>query len=328
MQSKFDRRTVLKAGAAFAAASVIPAWAQDKPKLRFAAVFSDKDIRAEMMKVFAKEIEADFTVEPFLGGTLFKQGTELVALQRDNLELGNIAPQDISKQVPAWSILTSAYLFRDANHLTKFFASDLGAQMKKMVEDQLKVKILGPTFFGTRQVGLKPKKKITTPADMAGHQAADAAGRRVAAPRPLDRREPDADGLCRDLHRPADRRDRRPGQPAAQRAEHEVLRGDVADRADLAPRRVRPAHGEPEDLERDVAGEAGGVPGRGRQGDRLEHGRAPEARGGAGRRVQEAGARGLRARRQRLPHLRAEGLPRLRRSEELAAGMLDKINAM
>ena len=168
MQSRFDRRTVLKAGAAFAAASVIPAWAQDKPKLRFAAVFSDKDIRAEMMKVFAREIEADYSVETFLGGSLFKQGTELVALQRDNLELGNIAPQDFSKQVPAWSILTSAYLFRDANHLTKFFASAEGAQMKKMVEDQVKVKILGPTFFGTRQVGLKPKKKITTPADMAG----------------------------------------------------------------------------------------------------------------------------------------------------------------
>ena len=33
------------------------------------------------------------------------------------------------------------------------------------------------------------------------HQAADAAGRRVAAARPLDRREPDADGLRRDLHR-------------------------------------------------------------------------------------------------------------------------------
>jgi TRAP-type C4-dicarboxylate transport system substrate-binding protein len=82
--------------------------------------------------------------------------------------MGNIAPQDISKQIPAWSIVTSAYLFRDANHLNAFFASDLGAQMKKQVEDQLKVRILGPTFFGTRQVGLKPKKKINTPADMAG----------------------------------------------------------------------------------------------------------------------------------------------------------------
>ncbi|MBK8738686.1 MAG: TRAP transporter substrate-binding protein DctP [Betaproteobacteria bacterium] len=168
MNFKIDRRTALKAGAALAATYMLPAHAQAKPAIRFAAVFSDRDIRADMIRLFAKEIEGDFKLEPFYGGTLFKQGTELVALQRDNLEMGNIAPQDISKQIPAWSILTSAYLFRDANHLNKFFASDLGAQMKKMVEDQLKVKILGPTFFGTRQVGLKGKKKINVPADMAG----------------------------------------------------------------------------------------------------------------------------------------------------------------
>ena len=168
MNFKIDRRSALKAGAALAAAYAVGAGAQAKPNIRFAAVFSDKDIRADMMRMFAKEIEGDFKVEPFFNGTLFKQGTELVALQRDNLEMGNIAPQDISKQVPAWSILTSAYLFRDANHLNAFFASDLGAQMKKLAEDQVKVKILGPTFFGTRQVGLKPKKKINTPADMAG----------------------------------------------------------------------------------------------------------------------------------------------------------------
>jgi TRAP-type transport system periplasmic protein len=168
MSFSINRRSALTAGAALAASTIVPAWAQAKPTIRFAAVFSDKDIRADMMRMFAKDIEADFKLEPFYGGTLFKQGTELVALQRDNLEMGNIAPQDISKQVPAWSILTSAYLFRDANHLNQFFASDLGVQMKQMVEDQLKVKILGPTFFGTRQVGLKPKKKITTPADMSG----------------------------------------------------------------------------------------------------------------------------------------------------------------
>jgi TRAP-type C4-dicarboxylate transport system substrate-binding protein len=91
-----------------------------------------------------------------------------VALQRDNLEIGNVAPQDISKQIPAWSVLTSAYTFRDANHVLAFFASPVGLEMKKMAEDQLRIKILGPTFFGTRQVGLKPKKKISTPADMAG----------------------------------------------------------------------------------------------------------------------------------------------------------------
>jgi TRAP-type C4-dicarboxylate transport system substrate-binding protein len=168
MSITFDRRTVLKAGAALAAAQAIPAWAQEKPTIRFSAVFSDKDIRADMIRMLAKDVEGDVKIEPFYGGTLFKQGTELVALQRDNLEMSNVAPQDISKQLPAWSILTSAYLFRDANHLNAFFASDLATEMKQMAEEQLKVKILGPTFYGTRQVGLKPKKKINTPADLAG----------------------------------------------------------------------------------------------------------------------------------------------------------------
>ena len=168
MDFKIDRRSALKAGAALAASQMLPARAQNPPTLRFAAVFSDKDIRADMIRMLSKDVEATFKIEPYYGGTLFKQGTELVALQRDNLEMGNIAPQDISKQLPAWSVLTSAYTFRDANHVLAFFASDIGGQMKKQAEDQLKIKILGPTFYGTRQVGLKPKKKISTPADMSG----------------------------------------------------------------------------------------------------------------------------------------------------------------
>ena len=162
------RRDFLIGTGLIAAAVPFPALAQDKPKLRFSAVFSEQDIRAEMMKMFADGIKDDFAFEGYYGGTLFKQGTELVALQRGNLEMGNIAPQDISKQVPAWSVVTSAYLFRDAAHLRKFFGSEPGAELKKLAEDQLGIHILGPTYFGTRQVGLKPDKKINTPADMAG----------------------------------------------------------------------------------------------------------------------------------------------------------------
>lgn len=168
MTIKTTRRGFLVGTGAIAAATAFPAFAQTKEKLRFSAVFSEQDIRAEMMKMFAEEISKDFAFEGYYGGNLFKQGTELVALQRGNLEMGNIAPQDFSKQIPAWSILTAAYLFRDADHLNKFFASPMGAEMKKMTEDQLQVRVLGPTYFGARQVGLKPNKKITKPADLAG----------------------------------------------------------------------------------------------------------------------------------------------------------------
>ncbi len=41
----------------------------------------------------------------------------------------NLAPADISKQIPAWSLLTSAYLFRDSDHLKKTFKSDVGPEM-------------------------------------------------------------------------------------------------------------------------------------------------------------------------------------------------------
>ncbi|MBB4018368.1 TRAP-type C4-dicarboxylate transport system substrate-binding protein [Chelatococcus caeni] len=168
MKLHATRRQFLIGSSILAASSAIPALAQDKPKLRFSAVFSEQDIRAEMMKKFADAIAGDFTFEGYYGGNLFKQGTELVALQRGNLEMGNIAPQDISNQIPAWSILTAGYLFRDAAHLKAFFASEAGAEMKKMTEDQLGVKVLGPTYFGVRQVGLRVDKEIKTPADMAG----------------------------------------------------------------------------------------------------------------------------------------------------------------
>ncbi|WP_323015246.1 TRAP transporter substrate-binding protein DctP [Devosia sp.] len=166
MTISLSRRALLVGGILLAAA--FPALAQDKPALRFSAVFSEQDIRAEMMKLLASQVADDFTIETYLGGNLFKQGTELVALQRGNLEMGNIAPQDISNQIPAWSVLTSAYLFRDAAHLRTFFDSDVGGEFKKMAEEQLGIHILGPTYFGARQVGLINDKKITTPADMAG----------------------------------------------------------------------------------------------------------------------------------------------------------------
>lgn len=168
MTPNTKRRQVLISTGFLAAAAALPVIAKDKPKLRFSAVFSDQDIRAQMMKKFADATKDDFVFEGYYGGTLFKQGTELVAVQRGNLEMSNIAPQDMSKQIPAWSIVTAGYLFRDAAHVNTFFRSKEAAELKKMSEDQLGVKVLGPTYYGVRQLGLKPDRKIMTPADLKG----------------------------------------------------------------------------------------------------------------------------------------------------------------
>src|SRR6187401_751562 len=164
-----DRRMLLAGGASLLALGAAQmAQAQAKPKLRFSSAFTETDLRADAYKSFAAAIKDDFDFEPYWGNTLFKQGTELVALQRDNLDLCNLAPADISKQIPAWSLLTSAFLFRDADHMVKTFKSDVGKEFAKLARDQLGIQIITPVYFGSRHVNLKPDKQIKTPADLAG----------------------------------------------------------------------------------------------------------------------------------------------------------------
>ena len=88
MNAKISRRTVM-AGAvsALALSASRQASAQAKQKLRFSSAFTEADTRAGTYKSFAEAIKDDFDFEPYWGNQLFKQGTELVALQRDNLDL-------------------------------------------------------------------------------------------------------------------------------------------------------------------------------------------------------------------------------------------------
>ena len=57
MEFRIDRRTVLKAGAALAASQALPAWTQEKPRLRLTGVYQEKDIRFETFRRLAKDDE-------------------------------------------------------------------------------------------------------------------------------------------------------------------------------------------------------------------------------------------------------------------------------
>jgi len=166
------RATLAMTAAALGAAGGFgkPALAQTRAKtrLRLSTTFTEQDLRADAYKTLAQAVSSDFTIEPYFNNSLFRQGTELVAMQRGNLEMCNLAPFDIAKQLPAWSLMTSAYLFRDVDHLNKVFRSEAGQEMIKMARDKLGIEIITPVYFGTRQVNLKPTKQIRTPADLAG----------------------------------------------------------------------------------------------------------------------------------------------------------------
>ena len=169
MTASMTRRLLL-AGAATLGLLGAAGQAMAEPiKLRFAdSTTADAPRSQALVNIFAKEMGADFVFEPYFGSTLYKQGTEIVAVQRGNLEMALMPPSDFAKQVPAFGILTAAYLVRDAKHLKAIFDSEIGDEFKKMAREEMGVVVLAPAYYGTRHVNLKGDRKITKPEDLAG----------------------------------------------------------------------------------------------------------------------------------------------------------------
>jgi tripartite ATP-independent transporter DctP family solute receptor len=170
MPDSIDRRQLLGRAAALCAAGAAPsAWSQSKVTLTYSDTVTEQDPRAAILRdVFGAGLGSDFEFKPYFGATLFKQGTEPVAMQRGNLDMANLAAFDVQKQIPAWSITTTPYLFRDHLHMQKVFASDVGKTLFKLMEDQMSIKVLAVPYIGTRHLNLKPKKRINVPADLSG----------------------------------------------------------------------------------------------------------------------------------------------------------------
>lgn len=165
-----QRRALMQTGAALIAACAVPALhAQAKIPLIFSETMTEQDIRAKLLvDKFGTALGSDFEFKPYFGATLFKQGTEIIAMQRGNLDMGALSVSDIQRQIPEWGIVGVPYVFRDLAHMQKTFASDVGKELFQMSEEKMGIKMLAPWYIGTRNVSLKPKKKINTPADLAG----------------------------------------------------------------------------------------------------------------------------------------------------------------
>ncbi len=170
MDGALDRRRFLAgaAGLSLAGTSAIPSLAQGVT-LRLSTPATPTDQRAvALMEVFAPAVKDFATFQPHWNATLFRQGTELEAIARGNLEMSITSPQELATLIPAWSIFTAGYLLRDAEHQKKVFADPVMNDLKKTTEDRLGVKLLTVMYLGRRQVNLRTDKEIRTPADLAG----------------------------------------------------------------------------------------------------------------------------------------------------------------
>jgi tripartite ATP-independent transporter DctP family solute receptor len=165
------RRTLLAAAVALAALSVLP-MAQAQTEIRVSTAAPDNAPLSDAFRMIKARMEAKFPgaikVSLHTASALFRQGTELPAMQRGNLEMASPVTFEIEAQLPEYGVFSAAYLFRDADHLIKTFRSDIGKEYYDEVAAKVGLVILDTAYLGTRTVNLTNDKKIEKPADLAG----------------------------------------------------------------------------------------------------------------------------------------------------------------
>ena len=161
----FGVKALLAAGAMCLAGGAASA----QVEIIYSDTVQETDRRSGILKeAFAGCLGDAFDFKPYFGATLFKQGTELTAMQRGNLDMANLAIFDFYNQVPEVSILGTAYLWRDYDHMRATFNSDVLDGLVDKMEEATGIKVLAWPYIGTRHVNIRGDKEIRTPADLDG----------------------------------------------------------------------------------------------------------------------------------------------------------------
>jgi TRAP-type C4-dicarboxylate transport system substrate-binding protein len=143
--------------------------AQDKVELIYSDTISEIDTRSQLLREeFVACLGDEFDFQAHHGATLFAQGTELTAMQRGNLDMGNLSIYDFYNQVPSTSLLGVPFLFRDYDHMRATFNSGVLDNLWAEVEEKAKVKVLSSPYIGARHISYVGDREYMTPDDLKG----------------------------------------------------------------------------------------------------------------------------------------------------------------
>jgi TRAP-type transport system periplasmic protein len=172
MNAHVIRRLTGLALAAALAITASSALAQSKTVLRFSTAAPPPDFLSKSLERFKEEVDKaapnQFDIRLHPGSSLFRQGTEVPAIQRGNLEMSTMTTFEVAQQAPEWGFFNRAFLFRDWDHVMKVMGGPIGERYRKDVAEKMGIVILAPTYLGTRQLNLRSKRDIKGPADLAG----------------------------------------------------------------------------------------------------------------------------------------------------------------
>jgi TRAP-type transport system periplasmic protein len=166
-------RFPLAAIAIAATALVFPGTADaQKIPLKFATISAPNNWETRMMHVFATYVDqaapGQFDIKVFDSGTLLQQGGQVQALERGTIEMVPLGSSWIVDSMPQYGLLNAGYLLRDASHLCSLWHSEIGDKIRKDTQEKLGFRVLAALYTGTREIGLRKKKNVRTPDDLAG----------------------------------------------------------------------------------------------------------------------------------------------------------------
>lgn len=139
--------------------------------IRFSTAGPPGDFLAKAMETFKEDIakaNVGIKVETYPSSKLFRQGTEVPAIQRGNLEMSTMNTFEVSQQVPRFGFLNRAYLFKDYDHMIKVMGGPVGKALHDAVAKQMGIEILSVAYLGTRQVNLRKARDVKGPDDLKG----------------------------------------------------------------------------------------------------------------------------------------------------------------
>ena len=163
-------KTLLATCLSAAALLFSPVYAQSVIRISTAAPESSslstalRSIKTDMETKFPGAI----TMSVHAQGSLFRQGTEIAAMQRGNLEMATPVTFEIEQQLPEYSVLGAAYLFRDPQHMVNTFRGPVGQEFAADVLKKMDIVLLDTAYLGTRTVNLRMDKDVKVPSDLKG----------------------------------------------------------------------------------------------------------------------------------------------------------------
>jgi tripartite ATP-independent transporter DctP family solute receptor len=141
-------------------------------QFRISSAAAEQDWLSRALQRFKASIDqalpGQFNISVHVNASLFRQGTEVPALQRGNLEMSTMTTFEIEQQLPQWGALSAGYGFRDYAQMRAALTGPIGAELAASVAERMGIQIVDVVYLGTRQVTLRQAREVRTPADLSG----------------------------------------------------------------------------------------------------------------------------------------------------------------